>query len=102
MYKADYVVVDAKNYKKPVTKTQVLQIANYLKPHGTGLFAVIATRAGADRGAQLTLKEQWAVHQKLILILKDDELQEMLLASSSGGEAHGVLGQAIQDFRLSM
>jgi hypothetical protein len=59
MYKADYIVVDAKNYKGPISKTQVLQIANYLKPHGTGMFAMIATRAGADRSADLTIKEQW-------------------------------------------
>jgi hypothetical protein len=101
-YKADYIVVDAKNYKGPISKTQVLQIANYLKPHGTGMFAMIATRGGADRSADLTIKEQWAIHGKLILVLKDDHLQSMLLAASSRGEPHKVLGQAIQEFRLSM
>jgi hypothetical protein len=102
MYRADYIVVDAKNYTRPITKSQVLQIANYLKPHGAGMFAMIVTRSGADRSAALTIKEQWAVHQKLIIVLKDEHLEGMLLAASSGGEAHKVLGQAIQEFRLSM
>lgn len=101
-YKADYIVVDAKNYKNPITKNQVLQIANYLKPHGAGLFAIIATRSGVNRGAELTIREQWMVHNKMILVINDTDLEAMLLASSSGGESYKVLGQVIENFRLSI
>lgn len=101
-YKADYIVVDAKNYKNPISKNQVLQIANYLKPHGAGLFAIIATRSGVDRGAELTLREQWIVHSKMVLVLSDADLETMLLSSSSGGEPYKVLGQVIESFRLSI
>jgi hypothetical protein len=101
-YKADYIVVDAKNYKSPISKNQVLQIANYLKPHGAGLFAIIATRSGVDRGAELTIREQWMVHNKMILVINDTDLEAMLLSSSSGGEAYKVIGQVIENFRLSM
>jgi hypothetical protein len=102
MYKADYIVVDAKNYKTAVGKHQVLQIANYLKPHGAGMFALIATRAGADNAARLTIREQWMAYQKMILVLDDESLEVMLLAASSGGDAAKVIGQLIEDFRLSM
>ena len=101
-YKADYVVVDAKNYKNLISKKQVLQIANYLKPHGAGLFAIIATRSGVNKGAELTIREQWMVHNKMILVINDANLEAMLLASSSGGESYKVLGQVIEDFRLSI
>jgi hypothetical protein len=102
MYKADYVVVDAKNYKAPVGKSQVLQIANYLKPHGAGLFAIIAGRAGADRAAQLTVREQWMSQKKMIIVLDDKAMEAMLLAASSGGDPTRVIGQLIEEFRLSM
>lgn len=102
MYKADYIVVDAKNYKMAVGKHQILQIANYLKPHGAGMFAIIATRVGADRAAFLTIREQWMAHHKMILVLDDESLKAMLLAASSGGDATKVIGQLIEDFRLSM
>jgi hypothetical protein len=102
MYQADYIVADAKNYKAPVGKSQVLQIANYLKPHGAGLFAIIASRSGADRAAQLTVREQWMSQKKMILILDDKAVEAMLLAASSGGDPTRVLGQLIEDFRLSM
>lgn len=101
-YKADYIVVDAKNYKKPISKNQVLQISNYLKSHGPGLFAIIATRCGVDRGAELTIREQWMVHNKMILVIDDTDLEEMLLASSVGGKPYKVLGRVIESFRLSI
>lgn len=101
-YSADYIVIDAKNYMAAISKSQVLQIANYLKPHGAGMFAIIATRHGANSGAKTTIREQWMSHRKLILVTDDTQLEAMLLARSSGGDPAKVIGQMIQDFRLSM
>ena len=102
-YNADYVVVDAKNYTGKIKKNQVLQLANYLKAHGAGLFGMIICRKGADsRGSQVTLREQWLVHQKLILILKDEDLESMLLAKSDGRNPEEVIERKIEEFRLSM
>lgn len=65
-YQADYVVIDAKNYSRKIKKAEVLQIANYLKPHGAGLFGIIISRKGGDTsGCEHTLREQWMVHRKL-------------------------------------
>lgn len=50
-YSADYIVVDAKNYVGKVKKRDVLQIANYLRPHGAGLFGLIFSRNGGDNSA---------------------------------------------------
>ena len=101
-YSADFIIVDPKNYKNKVKKAQVLQIANYLKPHGAGMFAIIACRKGGDSGCVTTLREQWAAYRKLIILLTDDDIEAMLLASGSHGKAEGVIGQVIQEFRLSM
>lgn len=102
MYHADYIVVDAKNYKGKVKKKEALQIANYLKPHGAGLFGLIICRNGADNGCNLTLRELWMAQRKLIIVLTDRDIEAMLLSASSGGNAENVIGQAIQEFRLSM
>ncbi|TCG06677.1 hypothetical protein BZM27_24585 [Paraburkholderia steynii] len=64
-YMADYLVVDAKNYSRKIKKAEVLQVANYLKPHGAGLFGAIISRNGGDTaGCAHTLREQWLIHQK--------------------------------------
>ena len=102
-YQADYVVVDAKNYTRKVKKSEVLQIANYLKPHGAGLFGIIISRKGGDTsGCEHTLREQWMVHRKLILVLDDDDIKEMLIAKSDGRVPEEIVGQKIEHFRLSM
>lgn len=100
-YAADYVVVDAKNYCGKIKKREILQMANYLRPHGAGLFGIIFTRVGADPSARITAREQWAHYQKLVLILDDTHCAAMLNAAGAGG-AEAVLTRVVQDFRLSM
>ena len=102
-YEADYIVIDAKNYSRKVKKSEILQIANYLKPHGAGLFGLIISRKGGDAlGCEHTMREQWLVHKKLILVLDDEDVKAMLVAKSDGRQPEEILGQKIEDFRLSM
>jgi hypothetical protein len=101
-YRADYIVVDAKNYKAAISKNQVLQLANYLKIHGAGMFAMIVTRIGANNGALLTIREQWMANKKMILVVNDEDIEAMLLAKLAGGNPEKIIGQAIERLRLSM
>jgi hypothetical protein len=100
-YEADYVVVDAKNYVGKVKKRDVLQMANYLRAHGAGLFGIIVCRNGFDTSAWITAREQWAHYRKLILMLDDGHVEAMLAAHGAGG-AEAVLMREIERFRLSM
>jgi hypothetical protein len=101
-YTADYIVVDAKNSKDKVKKKEALQIANYLKSYGAGLFGVIVCRNGADLGCIHTLREMWLIQQKLIIILTDNDLEQMLLAQQSKAKPEIIIQQKIEDFRLSL
>ncbi|HEY9600726.1 MAG TPA: HNH endonuclease signature motif containing protein [Allocoleopsis sp.] len=101
-YTADYIVVDAKNYKEKVKKKEALQIANYLKSYGVGLFGVIVCRNGADLGCIHTLRETWLIQQKLIIILTDNDLEQMLLTQQSKAQPEIIIQQKIEDFRLSL
>jgi hypothetical protein len=100
-YRADYVVVDAKNYAGKVKKRDILQMSNYLKPYGTGLFGIIVSRNGADQSARITARELWAHSEKLVITLNDEQCRAMINGARSGDSAQ-VLNLAIQDFRLSM
>lgn len=101
-YAADYIVVDAKNYNKRVGKKDVLQIANYLKPYGVGMFAIIFSRKGGDSaGCYHTLREQWISQGKMIIILDDYDIKSMLESVSKTG-AEDVIARKIEEFRLSM
>ena len=100
-YKADYIVVDAKN-GKTVTKDDVLQIGNYLKLRGAGHFALIVGRLECDDGATVTIKDQWISYEKMIVFLNDEDLAQMLHIKINGGNPEEVVRQKIEDFRLSL
>lgn len=99
---ADYIVIDAKNYRQKISKKEVLQISNYLKEHRTGLFVMIITRNGVSESAIYTLREVWVVDKKMIIILQDNDIEQMLLEKISNREPENIIRQKIEDFRLSI
>jgi hypothetical protein len=101
-YSAHYIVVDAKNHRGNVKKDSILQVANYLKIYGTGLFGLIVCRNGCDRSSTHILRETWIIDRKLIIILTDYDLKEMLIAKSSGAQPETIIRQKIEDFRLGL
>ncbi|HNR69619.1 MAG TPA: HNH endonuclease [bacterium] len=101
-YRAEYIVVDAKNYKGKIKKDQALQVANYLKQSGAGLVGIIICRNGADTNCLQVIREQWISQKKLIIVLDDNDIESMLLAASSGGIPTEVIKQKIEEFRLSI
>ncbi len=101
-YSADYVVVDAKNSGNHIKKAVVLQLANYLSEHGAGLFGLIVCRRGADQAADWTIREQWTMHRKLIVVLNDEDLLQMLEAKQTNTQPEALIRQRIEDFRLGL
>ncbi|WP_430404229.1 hypothetical protein [Fluviicola sp.] len=101
-YFADFIVLDAKNYTKKVTKKEVLQMGNYLKMHGAGLFGIIVSRNGGDTGCYYTCREMWAMDQKLIIVLNDEEVIKMIIAKGTSNDPEEIIRQKIEQFRLWM
>lgn len=102
-YMADFVVVDAKNHTRKIGKNEILQVANYLKPQGAGLFGMIFSRHGCDAaGGTHTVREQWMIHRKLILVFNDEDVHSMLSAKRDGRSPEEVVEQKIEQFRLSI
>lgn len=100
-YDAHYLVVDAKNYCREVKKNDVLQMANYLSLHGAGLTGFVVTRRGSANAAEVTSREQWAFHRKLVLVFNDDDLHQMLTGRKAGDAPDALVRQKVEDFRLS-
>lgn len=102
-YCADYIVIDAKNSTKSVRKQDVLQMGNYLKQHGTGLFGIIVSRNYKMTSTiTYSLLEMWALQRKMIIILDDNDIEQMLLEKMNEGEPEKIIRQKIEDFRLSI
>jgi hypothetical protein len=101
-YHADFVVADAKNFTYAIPKDEVLKIANYLTRHGTGLVGLLLTRSGLRRSAKWTCREQWLLHDKLIVGFDDEDYRQMLLTKRAGGDPSDLVRQRIEDFRLQI
>jgi hypothetical protein len=99
-YRADFIVIDAKNLCGGVKKKDVLQLAHYLTEHGTGLFGILVTRTSSERSAEIVRREQWVLHRKLIVVLNDDDLRQMLETNVAGDSPEAAIRQKIEAFRL--
>jgi hypothetical protein len=101
-YVARYIVVDAKNHTDPIEKRSVLDVSHYLKKHGCGLFALLATRAGASPAAMHAIREHWIAEQKMILVLDDTDLKRMLVLRERGADPASVIRERLKEFIVSM
>ncbi len=101
-YSAHYIVVDAKNHAGKLTKRPILDVAHYLKPHGCGMFAIIASRKGTSEAAWHAVREHWIASRKLILIVDDGDIKEMIGLKTEAGDPEDLLRRRISDFRMSM
>jgi hypothetical protein len=71
-YNAHYVVAEVKNLTRRPGKQEILQVANYLNPHGTGLFALVLARTELNATATWICWERWVQRNKLIIGINDD------------------------------
>ncbi|MDL1164106.1 restriction endonuclease [Yersinia pestis] len=101
-YRADYIIVDSKNYSTKVDKSCVLQMANYLKDYGPGMFGIIALRTEPKESAIHTQREIWMAHNKLIIFVNDTDFEQMLMLKKNGNCPEEVIKQKIEDFRLGL
>jgi hypothetical protein len=101
-YRADFVIIDAKNYRESIEKEEVLQIANYLQKCGAGLFALIFCRTQIDTKLLYVLREQWVLYDKMITPLHDEDVVQMLTGKEHGKDPAEVIRQKIENFRLQV
>jgi hypothetical protein len=99
-YDAHYVVAEVKNLRGSPGKHEILQVANYLNPHGTGLFALVIARTELDATATWICREQWVQHNKLIIGINDDDVRQMVENKLAGKDPAELVRQKIEDFRL--
>lgn len=101
-YDAHYVVAEVKNLSCSPGKREILQVANYLNAHGTGLFAMVLARREMDETARWICREQWVQHNKLIVGIHDEDVRQMVKTKSAGNDPAELVRQKIEDFRLGI
>lgn len=101
-YAADFIVADAKNFTDDIGKGEALQILNYLKADGAGLFGLLITRKGLSEACQHALADHWTRHGKMVICLSDNDVHQMLRLKEANESPEAVIRQGIEGFRLGL
>ena len=73
-----------------------------LKQKGTRLFGFIIARKGTNNFSENTLRDLWIHDWKMIVVLNDVDVEQMILDKKNGENPAKLILKKIEDFRLSI
>jgi hypothetical protein len=97
-HKTRFVVAEFKNYVDPIGQTEVEAIAQYLWHKAQRLFGILVTRLPPSTQALVQRRRAWIEHDKMIVILTDDDLLEMLQLWEDGCEPYDIINAQLEEF----
>lgn len=97
-----YVVFEFKNYRAKIKQGQILTTEKYLLERGLRTVAIIISRKGADPGAQAIVQGAMREAGKLMLVLDDEQICEMLHLKEGGSDPADRLFELADDFLLRL
>jgi len=97
-----YVLFEFKNHADQIKQGQVLTTEKYLLERGLRRVAILITRAGADKGAQSMIQGAMREHGKLMLVIDDEQVCEMLHMRENGADPTDLLFDVADEFLLSL
>jgi hypothetical protein len=97
-----YVVFEFKNYTDEIKQGQILTTEKYLYGHGLRRVGIILTRKGFDAGAQMTIQGAMRDQGKLMIVLNDDQVCELLHKKDSDEDPSDYLFELVDNFLMSL
>jgi hypothetical protein len=97
-----YVLFEFKNYARMIKQGQVLTTEKYLLERGLRRTAIMLTRNGADPGARATMQGAMREHGKLILVIDDEKVCQMLHMKEKGEDPSDLLFEIADNFLMSL
>ncbi|MGA7951851.1 MAG: restriction endonuclease [Thiobacillaceae bacterium] len=97
-----YVLFEFKNYSAKIKQGQILTTEKYLLERGLRRVAIILTRAGAEPHAIAMTQGAMREHGKLMLIVNDETVCDMLHMKERGEDPTDCLFELADDFLLSL
>ncbi len=97
-----YVVFEFKNHTGAVKQGQILTTEKYLFERGLRRVAIMMSRKGMDRNAKSMVQGAMREHGKLILVLDDKQVSEMLRMRDRGDDPSDLLFDIADQFLLAL
>ncbi len=97
-----YVLFEFKNYSGEIKQGQILTTEKYLLERGLRRLAIILTRKGVKRDAIAMTQGAMREHGKLMLVVNDEKLCEMLHMKEEGEDPTDCLFDLADNFLLTL
>lgn len=97
-----YVLFEFKNYSGKIKQGQILTTEKYLLERGLRRLAIIFTRAGAEPHAIAMTQGAMREHGKLMLVVNDEKVCEMLHMKERGEDPTDCLFELADNFLLTL
>ncbi|HDS1827721.1 TPA: restriction endonuclease [Stenotrophomonas maltophilia] len=97
-----YILFEFKNYSGRIKQGQILTTEKYLLERGLRRVAIIMTRVGADDHAIKMTQGAMREHGKLILIVDDEKVCEMLHMKERGEDPTDCLFEVADNFLMAL
>lgn len=93
-----FVVGEFKNYKGAPGQKEVESIEQYLYKKAMRTFGILCSRLPASEPARKARRRAWVENDKLIVLLSDDDLKDILHARGYGEDPTEVLDTQLNSF----
>jgi hypothetical protein len=93
-----FMVAEFKNYTDSPSQKEVKSLQQYLYPKAMRSFGILCARKQANESALKQRRRAWVENEKLMIILSDQELIEMMKLKSSGEEPFELIDTQLEDF----
>ena len=97
-----FMVAEFKNFTNSVRQREVESIQQYLYTKAMRTFGVLCSRNQPSESALLARRRAWVEADKLILLLSDEELKDLVRAKSYGEKPTNVLDAQLEEFFLRL
>jgi hypothetical protein len=96
------LVIECKNYKQQLKENQLVISSKYVGQSKLSTLGIIISRKGLHKNGIEAQENIWKEHKKMILCLKDEDMQNMLELKQSRDEPWKVIDSLIREFLLSL
>ena len=98
---AKHLVVEFKNYKKPIGKNEVIQLRQYLNRKSIGRFGILISRCPPSESALIERKDAYSDQDILILFIDDVIIKELIMARRQGQDPSIILQEMKESFEIN-
>lgn len=97
-YRTRFVIAEFKNYSSSIGQKQVESIAQYLWKPAQRYFGLLVSRNSPSDAALAARRRAWLENEKMIVLLSDEDLCEMIQLREGGNDPFDVIDAQLEDF----